>query len=171
MVLAHLAMKEEEAFGLLHFSYDHPAKSQEMASVLKWMTTNKAIMHRLFMKLPLIATELSSGEGSKGPRIVPSRNDCFVSMAANAAIANGFTEIWIGATAEDSEYPDCSHEWIQAQNTLLKMWGLTLRAPLLEMTREQILQMAEREGWTLDAWSCYQPINGEPCLECNSCKQ
>jgi len=21
------------------------------------------------------------------------------------------------------------------------------------------------------AWSCYQPVNGEPCLTCNSCKQ
>lgn len=172
MVLAYMALEQNKPMGILHLSYQHPAASEEMASVMRWcIANNRPDLYRVFRTAPLEAMDLRSGPGKPGPRIVPARNDIFVSMAANVAVAHRFTEIWIGATAEDREYPDCSPEWLRAQNELLKSWGLTLKAPLLYMTREDIIEKALANRWLLDSWSCYEPINGQPCKTCNSCKQ
>lgn len=171
MVLAHMAASQGKKFGFVHFGYDHPAKSQEMAAVFNWCIDNKGPMHRLFVELPMHASQLNKGAGEQGPRIVPGRNSCFVAMAANLAAAHGYDEIWIGCTAEDHEYPDCSPQWIADQNRLLSLWGIQLTAPLIGMRRSQILQIVKRHAWPLKAWSCYQPLDGQPCMQCNSCRQ
>ena len=171
MVLANMAAHKNKKFGFVHFTYDHPAKSEEMAAVWKWCLAKKMHVQKLFMHLPLQASQLNAGAGKHWPRIVPGRNSCFVSMAANLAAAHNYEELWIGCTAEDHQYPDCSAEWLANQNKLLSLWGLTLKAPLMQMPRAEILEIAKAHNWQLKAWSCYQPIKGEPCMQCNSCRQ
>jgi 7-cyano-7-deazaguanine synthase len=172
-VLANMALQKNQRMAILHISYKHPAAQAEIDAVVKWcIDNNRADLFRIFKTADLEAQELEIGSGVKGPRIVPSRNSVFVSIAANVAAAHNFTEIWIGATASDFAYPDCSPEWIKAQNELLKAWNIELKAPLINLDRTQILQIAKAENWDLsDCWSCYQPLEGAQCGACNSCMQ
>jgi len=79
---------------------------------------------------------------------VPSRNLMFVSLAASIAESRGVDLIWYGANFADREnlFPDCYQEWVYSVNKLLKVNGsipITLEAPLLGLSKEAILKLAE----------------------------
>ena len=59
--------------------------------------------------------------------------------------------------------------FIHALNILIKD-GVGVAAPLINMTRKQILVIIPEPIQYL-AWSCYQPYCGVPCGRCNSCLQ
>lgn len=78
---------------------------------------------------------------------VPSRNLLLVSLAAGIAESKGINTIWIGASYTDrlDQFPDCSQEWIYSLNNTLQKGtsnGIQVRAPLLGLTREMILDWA-----------------------------
>ncbi|MHC4563080.1 MAG: 7-cyano-7-deazaguanine synthase QueC [Planctomycetota bacterium] len=113
---------------------------------------------------------------------VPGRNLIFLSLALGYAEVIGAFDIFIGVNAIDySGYPDCRPEFIaafqQAANlaTAAATEGrgrFTIHAPLIEMTKEQII----RTGLALGVdyaltHSCYDPdAAGCPCGHCDACR-
>jgi len=109
---------------------------------------------------------------------VPARNLVFLSMAASLAESMDADAIFIGATAVDySGYPDCRKEFLDSfQRTVdlatkrgVEGRPIVVRAPLLDMTKEQIISKGVELGLDLSlTWSCYS--GGErPCMRCDSC--
>jgi 7-cyano-7-deazaguanine synthase in queuosine biosynthesis len=175
MALGCKALEEhKEKTSIMHFVYSHPALLEEHQTTYKWASLKRhdEYFHVFYEKLDIDAESLFAGKKERGPRAVPCRNDCFVTYAANKALRYQLGNVWIGVTKEDRQYPDCTPEWVELQNKLLKPWGVQLEAPFIDMTRKEIRALAEKRGWNLStAWSCYEPIDGKPCGECDACLQ
>ncbi len=112
---------------------------------------------------------------------VPARNTLFLAHALAWAEVNGASDIFIGANALDySGYPDCRPEFLEAfertANLATKAGvegraAFRIRAPLLAMTKAQIVRQAVSLGLDFALTSsCYEPgPSGEPCGICESC--
>lgn len=110
---------------------------------------------------------------------VPARNLIFLSLAAAHAEVVGASVIYFGANIVDySGYPDCRPEFIRAFEAAVQAGTkagaegkpMTVRAPLLTMTKAQIIQL----GLTLHVpfhltHSCYDPVGDLACGHCDSC--
>ena len=112
---------------------------------------------------------------------VPARNTIFLSFALAWAETLEAQDIFIGVNAIDySGYPDCRPEYIRAYEAMANLatvagiegrQRLTIRTPLIELTKAQIVQrgvdLGVDYGLTL---SCYDPAaNGAQCGHCDSC--
>jgi 7-cyano-7-deazaguanine synthase len=111
---------------------------------------------------------------------VPARNTILLSVALGYAESHGLDTIYLGANAVDySGYPDCRPEYLRAFERLARLatragveegWHLRLRAPLLRMSKAEIVRTGQRlhVPWEL-TWSCY--LGGRrPCGRCASCR-
>jgi 7-cyano-7-deazaguanine synthase len=111
---------------------------------------------------------------------VPARNTIFLSLALGWAEADGAQDMFLGINALDySGYPDCRPAFVEAFENLASLATkagvegsrFTVHAPLLHMTKADIVREAHRLG--LDAgmsWSCYDPQEGQHCGLCDSCR-
>jgi 7-cyano-7-deazaguanine synthase len=112
---------------------------------------------------------------------VPARNTIFLSLALGLAEASGARDIFIGVNALDySGYPDCRPHFIAEFQRLADLAtkagvegnGVTIHAPLQQMTKAEIAREAERLG--LDAalsHSCYDPgADSKHCGRCDACR-
>jgi 7-cyano-7-deazaguanine synthase len=112
---------------------------------------------------------------------VPARNTLFLAHAVAWGEAIDAGDIFIGANALDySGYPDCRPEFLDAfakTANLATKSGIEgrlefrIRAPLLSMTKSQIVSRAAQLGLDFSATSsCYDPSpEGSPCGHCDSC--
>ncbi|MDE0469741.1 MAG: 7-cyano-7-deazaguanine synthase QueC [Candidatus Poribacteria bacterium] len=112
---------------------------------------------------------------------VPARNTIFLSYALAYAEVLGADTIFIGVNAMDySGYPDCRPEYInayQAMANLATQTGvegktkLTIRAPLIDKTKAEIIQIGAALGVDYSlTLSCYDPdTEGRACSGCDSC--
>ena len=112
---------------------------------------------------------------------VPARNTIFLSLALAFAEARDARDLFIGANALDySGYPDCRPAFIDAFERLATVAtkagdegeGFEVHAPLIAMTKADIVREAERLGLDpAQSWSCYDPqADGRPCGTCESCR-
>ncbi len=113
---------------------------------------------------------------------VPARNTVFLSFALAWAEVLGANDIFIGVNALDySGYPDCRPEYIAAFEHLANLataagvegrQRLKIHAPLIELTKAQIIQRGRALGVDYGLTSsCYDPgPDGEPCGQCDSCQ-
>jgi len=112
---------------------------------------------------------------------VPARNTVFLSLALAWAETLGSSDIFLGVNALDfSGYPDCRPEYIRAYEAMANLATragveagerLTIHAPLIQMTKAQIIRRGLGLGvdFALTS-SCYDPgENGRPCTACDSC--
>lgn len=111
---------------------------------------------------------------------VPARNTLFLSYAVAWAEVLGVSDIFLGVNALDySGYPDCRPEYIRAFEDMANLATkagvdgrrLTIHAPLIKMTKSQIIARGFDLGvdYSLTS-SCYDPGSaGEPCGACDSC--
>jgi 7-cyano-7-deazaguanine synthase len=126
----------------------------------------------------------SSAEGiGSGPipaTYVPARNIIFLSLAAARAEAVGARDIFLGVNALDySGYPDCRPEFLEAFQRALDLGTrtgveegpFTLHAPLIRMTKAEIIRQGTRLGLDYSLTrSCYDPdTEGRACGACDSC--
>jgi 7-cyano-7-deazaguanine synthase len=112
---------------------------------------------------------------------VPARNTVFLSFALGYAEVRRASHVFIGVNAVDySGYPDCRPEFIAAFQSMARLAtragvegnGVTIHAPLIDMTKAQIIQrgieLGVNHGLTI---SCYDPTStGQPCGHCDSCQ-
>lgn len=118
--------------------------------------------------------ERKPAKGKVPSTYVPGRNTIFISYAFSFCEAETASFIFIGANALDfSGYPDCRPEYITAFNSLLKkasLRGVKLKAPLLHMTKKEIVLLAFRLKVPVGlTWSCYRG-GRRPCGLCSSCR-
>ncbi len=111
---------------------------------------------------------------------VPARNTIFLSFALALAEVRGAREIFLGINALDySGYPDCRPEYLEAFQAMARLAtragvegaSVTIRAPLLELTKREIIRLGTRLGvdYALTT-SCYNPsLKGLACGRCDAC--
>jgi 7-cyano-7-deazaguanine synthase len=112
---------------------------------------------------------------------VPARNTIMLSLALAWAEVLHAQDIFIGVNALDySGYPDCRGEYVQAFQQMANLATksavegkkITVHAPLIDMTKAEIIALGTRLGVLYRATvSCYQADkNGAACGRCDSCR-
>ncbi|MFW5447534.1 MAG: 7-cyano-7-deazaguanine synthase QueC [Methylophagaceae bacterium] len=112
---------------------------------------------------------------------VPARNTVFLSIALGWAEVLEAQAIFVGVNAVDySGYPDCRPEFINAFEQLANLatkagvegQKLTVHAPLITMTKAEIIQQGTALGVAYSQTiSCYQANSeGKACGQCDSCR-
>jgi 7-cyano-7-deazaguanine synthase len=122
------------------------------------------------------------GERGVPVTYVPARNTIFLAFALAWAEVLGAADIFIGVNALDySGYPDCRPEYIQAFERMASLATragtegsvhLRVRAPLIDLTKAQIIQLGTSLGVDYAATqSCYDPdATGAACGHCDACQ-
>ncbi len=133
------------------------------------------------IEVPKDRSDAEMGNGGIPITYVPARNTIFLSYALAWAEVLGADTIFIGATAIDySGYPDCRPEYIEAYQTMANLatqtgvegkTKLTIRAPLMDKTKAEIIQIGTALGIDYSlTLSCYDPdAEGRACGRCDSC--
>jgi 7-cyano-7-deazaguanine synthase len=104
--------------------------------------------------------------------VFAGRNAVLLSVAAAIAQARGLEAVMIGCNFSDAQrFPDCRPDFIRSMDKALHgAYGVRVSAPLLTMTKAQIVDEA-RAASLPETWTCYAPtIEGRPCGVCYSCK-
>ncbi len=112
---------------------------------------------------------------------VPARNTIMLSLALAWAEVLQAQDIFIGVNAVDySGYPDCRPEYIAAFERMANLATkaavegnhLTLHAPLLRLSKADIIKLGVRLGVDYSQTvSCYQADkDGRACGMCDSCR-
>lgn len=150
-------------------AYGQPAQEQEREAATRISDLYGAPL-KIVSVSPLALRTMEDETGKPGPRVVPGRNAILLSIAANLTKPVG--AVYIGCCLDDLQaYPDCGEPFIQAVSHALSVgYGVRVEAPLLYKTKQQIRQiLAKNHRAYLLCWSCYTPVDGEPCETCNSC--
>lgn len=111
---------------------------------------------------------------------VPARNTIFLSYALAWAEVLGARDIYIGVNALDySGYPDCRPEYIEAFEKMANLAtaagvdgtrAIRIHAPLVHLTKAEIIRRGVALGVDYGiTHSCYDPVDGLACGECDSC--
>lgn len=122
----------------------------------------------------------AGGEGIPST-YVPARNTIMLSIALGWAEVLGAADIYCGVNAVDySGYPDCRPEFIEAFERLANLAtragvegaGLRIRAPLLRMSKADIVREGLRLGVDFaQTVSCYRADDdGRACGRCDACR-
>ncbi len=113
---------------------------------------------------------------------VPARNTIFLSFALAWAETLAAEDIFIGVNVYDySGYPDCRPAYLRAYEAMANLATragveggrrLTIHAPLIELTKAQIIQRGLALGVDYGlTHSCYDPTpDGVACGRCDSCQ-
>lgn len=126
-------------------------------------------------------TDFDSMDAIIGDRVeltfVPMRNAFFLTLAANLALARDCFDLVTGVCQQDNaNYPDCRQTFIESQertiNEALGIETFRIHAPLMSLSKAEIVAMAQRIPGCMDAMAyshtCYAG-QFPPCGECHSC--
>ncbi len=135
-----------------------------------------------------LTTDMAVPDGREQPSArdipltyVPARNTVLLSLGLAWAEVLNAKALFIGANAVDySGYPDCRPEFLEAFEKVAKLgtkagvtdqWALEIRAPLIRMSKAEIIKLGVRLGVDFHGTSsCYNPkADGSPCGQCESC--
>jgi 7-cyano-7-deazaguanine synthase len=111
---------------------------------------------------------------------VPARNTVMLALALAHAEVAGAEQIFVGVNAIDySGYPDCRPEFLRAFEKVARLATkagvsgrpLTIRAPLLRLSKAGIVRLGTRLGVPYHlTLSCYDPWRGGACGRCDACQ-
>ena len=152
----------------LFVDYGQPSAAIERAYAERF-----AARHRIRIECVSFPVHgLSALDVASDSPVIPGRNALLLSAAVNLAASIGAEHVCFGATGGDyAEFPDCRPAFIGAYDALVKASGLSVSvsAPLLEMTKREVMEELRTFGITEDAtWSCYGR-GPAACGECMSC--
>ena len=159
------------AVGGLFIDYGQPARQHERRAAAAAAARYNVPLYEARLPIPL--GEMSAPAGEAGPRIVPGRNLSMLAAATSLAASIGADEVVLGASGADhAAYPDCRPEFIAKLSEVTTAYGVKVVAPLQSLNRKQVVELARQYGVASDeVWSCYTPIDNEPCGTCDSCLQ
>jgi 7-cyano-7-deazaguanine synthase len=106
---------------------------------------------------------------------VPARNTVLLALALAWAESLGAKDLFVGVNVLDaSGYPDCRPAFVAAfealANVATRSGGFHVHAPLIELTKAQIIELGTRLGVDYgETHSCYDPIEGAACGRCDAC--
>ena len=187
-----LAMAREQGFDCYALSVDYGQRHHaELAAAQKVAQALGAREHRIlnidltgFGGSALTDSSIAVPEhASSGIPItyVPARNTIMLSLALAWAEVLHAQDIFFGVNAVDySGYPDCRPEYVAAFERMANLATqaavegkpLTLHAPLLHLTKGEIIRQGVRLGVDYGLTvSCYQADEaGRACGRCDSCR-
>lgn len=190
LATAGVARRDGFDLALIHFNYGQRTEEAELrafrrlADFLEVPAERRLVAHTNFFaqaggsaltdtRVPVPEADLSRKDVP--PTYVPFRNAVLLSMAAAWAETLGATAVYYGAVSADSSgYPDCRPSFVNAFNRLVSEGtksgpDLVVRAPLVDLTKAQIVLLAMEMGLPLElSWSCYTR-NDRACGACDSC--
>ena len=187
-----LAMAREQGFECYTLSFNYGQRHHaELNAAERLSSQNGAVAHKVIdIDLSAIGGSALTDQSIDVPEqyeegipvtYVPARNTVFLSIALGWAEVLSAQAIFVGVNAVDySGYPDCRPEFITAFEQLANVatkagvegQELTIQAPLMTMTKADIIQ----EGTRLvidysQTISCYQAdSDGRACGKCDSCR-
>jgi 7-cyano-7-deazaguanine synthase len=187
-----LAMARSQGYACYTLSYDYGQRHRaELAAAERVSTVLGDVEHKVVrlnldsiggsaLTDPAIAVPEEETEGIP-ITYVPARNTVFLSIALGWAEVLGADDIFIGVNAVDySGYPDCRPEFIAAFEAVANLAtragvegrGLTVHAPLINMTKAEIIRAGIDLGVDYaQTVSCYQATaEGLACGRCDSCR-
>ncbi len=131
----------------LNAAYDYLRKEG-----IDWRTVN---VKNLGVNSGLTGSGVKNESGDVHEMYVPGRNTIFLSIAFSIAESMEINTIWHGADYSDRIhlFPDCYQEYFVAFNEMLKYAGpkdIQVEAPLIGLTKENILLMLEKRGIKLE---------------------
>ena len=111
---------------------------------------------------------------------VPARNTVFLSIALAWAETLGAADLFLGVNAVDySGYPDCRPAYIEAFEQMANLATkagvegtsrFRIHTPLIDLSKAGIIELGTSLGVDYSlTHSCYDPIGGKACGECDSC--
>ena len=185
---AHMARDEGYAIVAVHFNYGQRTERKER-ECFRLLAEDLGAVERYEIDLPFfgaigasaltdpaIAVLQDGIEEGVPVTYVPFRNGIFLSIASAIAEKHGAEAIYIGVVEEDSSgYPDCRETYIDAMERAIGLGTreetrLSIRTPLIHMTKAQIVQKSLEIGVDLShTWSCYQNEEAA-CGVCDSCR-
>jgi 7-cyano-7-deazaguanine synthase len=191
-----LAHAVEQGYSCYALSFDYGQRHKiELLRAKKVAVTLRAQEHKIISvdlrsfggsaltaDIPVPAAREQIGEEEQIPATyVPARNTVFLSLALSWAEVVRAEVIFIGANSVDySGYPDCRPEYLEAYEKMAQLatksgtseqWKLKIAAPLLRMTKADIVKRGKELGvdFALTS-SCYNPQqDGIPCRNCEAC--
>ena len=188
-----LALAREQGFACHCLSLDYGQRhGAELEAAARVAAALGATTHRV-LKLDLgqlggsaltdssIAVPTAGVQPGIPVTYVPARNTIMLSLALAWAEVLGAQDIFVGVNAVDySGYPDCRPQFIDAFQRLANLatkaavegGSLTIHAPLIEMSKAQIIATGDRLGVDYGLTvSCYQAdAEGSACGVCDSCR-
>jgi 7-cyano-7-deazaguanine synthase len=187
-----LAIAREEGFACYAMAFDYGQRHRvELAAARRVAAAQGAAEFRIVhidlaafggsaLTDPGIAVPVTASSGIP-VTYVPARNTIFLAFALGWAEVLDAHDIFIGVNAVDySGYPDCRGEFIAAFQAMANLAtkagvegrGCTIRAPLLELTKAQIIARGVAAGVDYAATvSCYQPDAAHrACGRCDACR-
>jgi 7-cyano-7-deazaguanine synthase len=191
-----LAIAKREGYDAYCLSIDYGQRNRaELASAARVATALGAARHLVVrLQLEAVAASALTGcgavpkrddAGERGaeipPTYVPARNMTFLSVAVSWAESVGAEVVFLGVNAVDhAGYPDCTPAFVEAFQRVVAVGTkagvrngrtIRIRAPLINMTKAQILQTGLKLGTDYGlTLSCYDPDpEGKPCGHCDSC--
>lgn len=187
-VSAFKTKKEGYEIIAVHFNYGQRTEAKELKcfhSIIKDLNPAKEYV----IDLPFFTTIGGSSLTDKNLEVrksgveegvpnsyVPFRNGIFLSIAASIAEKEEAAAIVIGAVEEDSSgYPDCTKKFLDSFLESInlgtkKETKIELLAPLIKMTKEEIVSFAHQGSIDLsNTWSCYEREDSA-CGVCDSCR-
>src|SRR5215469_556428 len=187
-----LAIARERGFACYALSVDYGQRhAAELEAARRVARAGGAREHRIMhvdlagiggsaLTDPAIAVPETPGTGIP-VTYVPARNTLMLSLALAWAEVLGARDLFIGVNVLDSSgYPDCRPEFIAcfarlaALATRAGVQGrpMRLHAPLIEMTKAEIIRAGTRLGVDYaQTVSCYQAdALGRACGRCDACR-
>jgi len=189
-----LLIAKNEGFEIFALSFDYGQRHAMELDRAKALTARYGARAHRVIRLDLPSKEASALTDLSKPvpknrlgavaipmTYVPARNTLFLAHAVAWAETIAAADIFIGANALDySGYPDCRPEFLEAFQKMANLGtragvegtlAFRIRAPLLQMTKGQIVSRACALGLDFALTSsCYDPSpEGLPCGRCDSC--
>lgn len=190
-VLAYLL--KASGYELELVSYDYGQRHSKEVEFAKMIAFRLGANHRIIdlkgfgkmLKGSALTDNIEVPEGhyeeeSMRVTVVPNRNAIFLSILWGIASADPEAEVvGCGVHAGDHYiYPDCRPEFISLMNDALRVGTeghrnplLNITAPLLRMTKAEIVMMGSKLGVPFDeTWTCYKGGDYH-CGKCGSCRE
>jgi len=185
-------MAKRQGYKCYTLSFDYGQRHRSELEAASRVSESMAVVEHKVVKLDLgsiggsaltdTSIDVPEAETSGIPvTYVPARNTVFLSIALGWAEVLGANDIFLGVNAVDfSGYPDCRPEYITAFERMANLatraavegQPLTVHAPLIDMSKAQIIQAGIELGVDYSKTvSCYQAsLEGEACGRCESCR-
>ena len=187
-----VAMAKRQGYDCYTLSFDYGQRHRSELQAAQRVSKLMEVIEHKVVKLDLgtiggsaltdTSIDIPEEETSGIPvTYVPARNTVFLSIALGWAEVLGANDIFLGVNAVDySGYPDCRPEYISAFETVANLatksgvegQKLSIHAPLIDMTKAQIIQSGLALGVDYSQTvSCYQAsLEGQACGRCESCR-
>ncbi len=187
-----LAIARDQGFECHALSFDYGQRHDAELAAARRVADHLGVAEHRVMRLdlgsiggsaltdPAIAVPEAPTQGIP-VTYVPARNTVFLSLALGWAEVLGARDIFLGVNAVDySGYPDCRPAFIEAFEQLANLATRAgvegdrfhIHAPLIEMTKAQIIRTGTRLGVDYGLTvSCYQADeSGRACGRCDACR-